>query len=207
MAEADLGFTERGGYSLVHRTVFVYDALMAEECIGALLRGGEISYRRVQRRTGRVVGYQRLPMQEDPLLAGAVQTGDAEHSFEGIILERLQPNEVKAIDAFVCKEFDRLTVDVVAEDGFGGTTQLEALMYVCPEESAAKLLDAAGSWSFPDFRRKHLGACIEHHIKPARQRYLAEEAEEAAAQKAEAAAQKAMASMAVSGATAAGLKD
>lgn len=179
--EGDIGFTERGGYSLVHRTVFVYDALMAEECLGALIRGGEISYRRVQRRAGRVMGYHRMPMREDAMLAGAVQTGDAEHMCEGLILERLQPNEVKAIDAFVCKEFDRLTVEVSAEDGFGGTTQLEALMYVCPGDAAERLLDLNASWTFPDFRRKSLGACVEAYIKPARQQFLAEEAAEAAA--------------------------
>ena len=67
----DIGFTERGGYSLVHRTVFVYDALMAEEVLGALLRGGEVSYRRVARRAGKIGGYRLLGHRFAAGLAGA----------------------------------------------------------------------------------------------------------------------------------------
>ena len=64
--QEDIGFTERGGYSLVHRTVFVYGALMAEECLGALLRGGEVSYRRIAKRSASVAGYRRLAQRDAP---------------------------------------------------------------------------------------------------------------------------------------------
>lgn len=180
-ADDDLAFTNRGGYSLVHRTVFVYGALMADECIGALLRGGEISCRRVNKRPGSVPMYRRFAQRDAPSLAGAVHTGDALHSCDGVLLERLQPQEVDLIDAFMNKAFDRLMVEVTAEDGVGGHTQVEALMYVCPEEEASKHLDVAREWTFSAFRTKHLENARQAAAR-ARESFIQEQAAEKAAQ-------------------------
>ena len=111
-ATYDPAFTERGGYSLLHRTVFVYDCLMADECLNALLRDGGASSRSVFKKQASFNGYARRPLKGAPWLAGAVQTADASQSCDGVLLERLQPNEVKLIDAFQNENFDRLVEKV-----------------------------------------------------------------------------------------------
>ena len=176
-ADADVGFTERGGYSLVHRTVFVYDSLMADECLHALLQPGS---RRIGKRPGYIGRHKRLAVRDAPWLAAAVATDDASDRCDGVLLERLQPSELRAIDSFMDDRLDRLMVGITAEDGVGGQTQVEALMYVCPEDSASTLLDGGRQWSYATFRTTHLekvaavcGACREH--------FLADEAKEKAA--------------------------
>ena len=121
-------------YSLVHRTVFVYDALMAEEALEALLvpAGGETARVRAKR-AAKVSGYGRYCMMDSPLPAALPAASDS--YIEGLLLERLQPSEVRAIDAFYNgepRQFDRRSVPVQVENGFGGHEEVEGLLYVCP---------------------------------------------------------------------------
>ena len=182
-ATYDPAFTERGGYSLLHRTVFVYDCLMADECLNALLRDGGASSRSVFKKQASFNGYARRPLKGAPWLAGAVQTADASQSCDGVLLERLQPNEVKLIDAFQNENFDRLVEKVTVSNGVGGFEEVEAYVYVCPEDNASALLEEGKAWTYAEFRRHHLAAVVEDVVKPCRARFLAEQQAEEAASK------------------------
>jgi hypothetical protein len=91
-----------------------------------------------------------------PWLAGAVHTNDEEDVCEGVLLERLQPNEVRLIDSFQINSFDRIIERVTASNGVGGYETVDAYMYVCPSDSAAELLEAGKPWSYADLRKNHL---------------------------------------------------
>ena len=88
----------------------------------------------------------------------------------GVLLELLQPVELRAIDA-LHTSFDRLLATVVTENGFGGTSEVEALMYACPPE-AAELLEAR-EWSYSDFRERHLQAFVKEVVAPCREQFVA----------------------------------
>ena len=139
----------KSDYSSVHRTVFVYDALMAEEVLDALLVPGSGTARQALRssRPGKVFGYGRWCMKNVPL-PGALPAGPLVRC-DGHLLERLQPSELRAIDKFMHRRFDRMVVTVKAENGFGGHEEVEALMYVCPTY-AAEVLDTTMPWSYTE---------------------------------------------------------
>ena len=73
---------------------------------------------------------------------------------DGHLLERLQPSELKCIDSFHDPRFERIVVDVHAEDGFGGKEVVQALMYVCPHASG-DLLDTSKPWNYQGERKTH----------------------------------------------------
>jgi len=175
---SELGFSNRGGYSLVHRTIFVYDALMADECVKELLRGGEQSARVIAKRPGTIAGYKCLTLKGAEWIAAAVHTGNTADSCEGVLLERVQPNEVDLIDAFQPKTFDRLMVQVAASNGVGGMEEVEALMYVCPSDLSLVGESAEQkSWTYPSFRTQHMQQVVEKVVKPIRENYLVEQAQ------------------------------
>ena len=66
-------------------------------------------------------------------------------------------------------------------NGVGGTDEVEAQVYVCPEESAAEILDEAQPWVYAHFRRVHLDQTVKTVLEPCRQRFVAEKAAEKAA--------------------------
>jgi gamma-glutamylcyclotransferase (GGCT)/AIG2-like uncharacterized protein YtfP len=149
-------------YSLLHRTVFVYGPLMAEETMKAMLQTNRI----LQQRPGRVAGYGRFALKDEPLPA-AIKAGPLVRC-DGLLLERLQPVEMRAIDALMNKAFDRVVVSVEAENGFGGQEQVEALMYVCPSEA---LVNTDQPWSYTDFRKEHLERFVEKVVRPTREQF------------------------------------
>jgi len=93
---------------------------------------------------------------------------------DGHLLERLQPSELKVLDSFHDPRFERIVIDVHAEDGFGGKEVVQALMYVCPQ-SASELLDTSKPWNYQEFRVKEMTKFIEEVAKPHRKRFEEEE--------------------------------
>lgn len=150
------------------RSIFVSGALMAEECLEALLGGLVTKSRTITKRPGTVRGYARYSMVGGAVEAGAVVEEGAEIS--GVLLELLQPVELRAIDAYMHTSFDRLLTTVTTDNGFGGSSEAEALMYACPPESK-HLLDAKGYWSFADFRSRHLEAFVREVVRPCREQF------------------------------------
>lgn len=154
-------------YSMLHRTVFVYCPLMAEEVRRTMLQPGN---RILATRPGTVAGYCRFSLKEEPL-PGALASGPSVRC-DGLLLERLQPSEMRAIDAFMNKSFDRIVVQVEAGNGFGGQETIEALMYVCPSE---QLLDTNAPWSYPEFREQFLDTFLEKCARPCREQFELDE--------------------------------
>ena len=150
------------------RSIFVSGALMAEECLEALLGGLVTKSRTITKRPGTVRGYARYAMVGGAVEAGAVVEEGAEIS--GVLLELLQPVELRAIDAYMHTSFDRLLTTVTTDNGFGGSSEVEALMYACPPESK-QLLDATREWSFADFRSRHLEAFVREVVRPCREQF------------------------------------
>jgi len=170
-------------YNLVHRTVFVYGSLMAEEVVDALLAPGSGTARSGLRctRPGKVFGYGRWCLKVTgttprsfSAMPGSLPAGPLVRC-DGHLLERLQPSELKCIDSFHDPRFERIVVDVHAEDGFGGKEVVQALMYVCPHASG-DLLDTSKPWNYQEFRVKEMTKFIEEVAKPHRKRFEEEEA-------------------------------
>jgi len=170
-------------YNLVHRTVFVYGTLMAEEVVDALLAPGSGTARSGLRSTrpGKVFGYGRWCLTERgpddkgfSAMPGALPAGPLVRC-DGKLLERLQPSELKVLDSFHDPRFERIVVEVHAEDGIGGKEPVQALMYVCPQ-SASDLLDTNKPWNYAEFRVKEMTKFIEEVAKPHRKRFEEDEA-------------------------------
>ena len=151
------------------RSIFVCGALMADEVLDALLGGLVTKSRTINKRPGTVKGYVRCAMKGGAVEAGAMPHASSE--IAGVLLELLQPVELRAIDAYMHTSFDRLLATVVTENGFGGTSEVEALMYACPPE-AAELLEAR-EWSYSDFRERHLQAFVKEVVAPCREQFVA----------------------------------
>lgn len=98
-------------------------------------------------RPGVVHGYERFCMKNVPL-PGALSAG-SRVKCDGHLLERLQPSELRAIDSFMHRRFERLIVTVTTETGFGGQEACEALMYACPQY-ASEVLDTSRPWSYTE---------------------------------------------------------
>lgn len=180
-------------YSLLHRSLFVFGAMMAEEVLDALLAiSGEGTARSGLRssKPGTVYGYGRFCLKTaDPWLSqlpGALPAG-ARVKIDGHLIERLQPRELEVIDLFMPKPFERLVVQVNTENGFGGKEEIEALMYVCPQ-AQQDLLDTSRPWQYSEFRAKALTPFVEQVVKPFRKRYDAGELTEQITQQMEKAA-------------------
>ena len=163
-------------YATFQRNLFVFDVLMAEEILDALLAVNTGSTARAglrQSKPATVHGYGRFCLRtEDPWLAqlpGALPAGPRVR-IDGHLIERLQPRELEVIDLFMPKPFERLVVTATTENGFGGKEEIETLMYVCPQEMQ-NMLDTDRPWMYSEFRAKHLKAFIEQVIKPFRKRY------------------------------------
>lgn len=162
-------------YNTLHRNLFVFGSLMAEEVLDALLAIGDGTARRGVRnsKSGIVHGYGRFCIRtEDPWLRhlpGALPAGERVR-IDGHLIERLTPRELELIDLFMPKVFDRLVVTVNTNDDFGGSQSIDALMYVCPRERQ-EMLDTNRPWDYRDFRTKHLTNFIDQVIKPFRKRY------------------------------------
>jgi hypothetical protein len=165
-------------YSMLHRNLFVYDALMAEEVLDALLVSGSGTARRGIRssRPATVFGYGRWCMKSVPL-PGALPAGPRVRC-DGHLIERLQPSELETIDKFMHRRFERMVVTVQTENGFGGQEEAEALMYVCPTVYS-EVLETSTPWNYTEFRVNHLNSFIEQVVRPFRRALDAEkEAEE-----------------------------
>ena len=178
-------------YSLLHRTVFVYGALMAEEALEALLvPASGRSARNRAKRAGKAHGYGRWCMVptdgSDVVLPAALPAGPMVRC-DGLLLELMQPSEMRAIDAYMDKRMDRLAVRVTVENGFGGHEEVEALMYVCPSSLANDVLQQPlKEWNYNEFRSQHLRAFVDSKVKPCRAQFDLDE--KAAADKAQQAA-------------------
>ena len=148
---------------------------MADEVQQALLQPGT---RNLHKRPGKVPGYGRWCMKPpDHVRPGATAAGMlVGASCDGLILERLQPAEMRAIDAFMHKSCDRIVVQVEAENGFGGREEVEALMYVFGPEATTELLDTTQDWSYTEFRRQHLPAFLQEVVKPCREQFEKDDA-------------------------------
>jgi gamma-glutamylcyclotransferase (GGCT)/AIG2-like uncharacterized protein YtfP len=158
-------------YSLLHRTVFVYGPMMAEECFKAMLQPGN---RILQQRPGKVAGYSRFALKAEPLPA-AIAAGPLVRC-DGLLLERLQPAEMRAIDALMNKRFDRVVVNVEAENGFGGQETVEALMYIVSgQETVEEIVDTTKPWSYTEFRDEFLEAYVNKVVRPAREQFERDE--------------------------------
>lgn len=155
------------------RSVFVYGALMADECIEALLGGLVAKSRVISKRPGTVKQYARFSMPKGAVEAGVVPSPEATE-LPGVLLEMLQPVELRAIDAYMHPSFDRLLTSVTVQNGFGGSEELEALMYSCPPESK-ELLDMSRLWNYSEFRERHLQAFIQEVVTPCRSKFEHEE--------------------------------
>lgn len=175
-------------YSLLHRTLFVYGALMAEEALEALLMpaSGRTARSRAKR-PGKAHGYGRWCQADSPLPA-ALPAGPLVRC-DGLLLEWMQPSEMRAVDAFMDKRFDRLVVTVTAEDGVGGHEEVEALMYICPPSLAKEVcLQPLSEWNYVSFRSDHLRSFVETVVKPCRKQFDEDEAAAVAQAKAQQAA-------------------
>lgn len=156
-------------YSLVHRTIFVYGELMAEEVVDALLGLGSGTARSGLRtsKPAIVYGYGRFCMRDSPA-PGALAAGDRVR-IDGHLLERLQPSELNMIDSFMDRHMERVVVTVQTEDGFGGKREMETLMYTMPTSHADKV-DTSRPWDYAEFRAQSMKAYIEEVVKPHRKR-------------------------------------
>ena len=155
-------------YSLLHRSVFVYGPMMADETQAMLLQPGN---RNLHKRPGKVAGFGRFALKEAGALPGALASGPLVRC-DGLLLERLQPTEMRAIDAFMNKSFDRIVVKVEVENGFGGQEEIDALMYVCPSQD---MLNTEAPWNYVEFREKHLTPFLQQVVKPCREQFERDE--------------------------------
>lgn len=169
------------------RTLFVYGPMMAEEVVVALLG------RSPARRPATLSGYARCckkgAEQRDGVCSthrslvaatypAVIETGNPAHEVEGIILERLRPQEIRCLDYFEDESYQKIPVQVVTENGFGGRTPIDCLVYSYPStQMAASLLDPSKPWGYKEFRQHHLASFVESIVKPAKARFEKEEGE------------------------------
>lgn len=164
--------------SAVLRSLFVYGPLMAEEAITALL--GRVP----PSRPAKLFGYARCCQKGSEEASGVCSTnrslvrlgypavaaaGDG-YVVEGILLERLRPQEMAALDFYEDDNFKRESVKVVASSGFGGEEELETLAYIWPPGGVVTL-DPTAQWSYTNFRSQHMKRFIESVIQPARKAF------------------------------------
>lgn len=141
--------------SAVLRSIFIYGPLMAEEAITALL--GRVP----PARPARLDGYVRCCQKGAEEVAGvcsthrslvrvgypAIAAAADGHSVEGILFERLRPQEMQALDFYEDDNFQRDFVRVKTSGGFGGEEDVDTLAYVWPPAGVVTL-DATAKWSF-----------------------------------------------------------
>jgi hypothetical protein len=107
-----------------------------------------------------------------------MQTCQSEHSVEGIILERLRPQEIRCLDFYEDDSYQKVPCTVTAESGFGGHEPVEALVYAWPTNAtAAAALDGSRPWQYTHFRQHHMQSFIESVVKPCRARFEKDEGE------------------------------
>lgn len=162
----------------VFRTLFVYGPLMADEVLLALL--GRVP----KQRPATLVGFVRCCKRGAEQIPGvcsthrglvassypaAVKTDQAGHEVEGIILERLRPQEVRCLDHYEDGSYRQMQVTVTAPSGFGSSEPVTALVYAWPNTSeAAAALDVNRDWSYTQFRQHHMAAFVDSVVKPCR---------------------------------------
>ena len=164
--------------SAVLRSLFVYGPLMAEEAITALL--GRVP----PSRPAKLFGYTRCCQKGSEEASGvcsthrslvrlgypAVAAAGKGYVVEGILLERLRPQEMQALDFYEDDNFKREVVKVVAASGFGGEEELESLAYIWPPAGVVTL-DPTIPWSYTNFRTQHMKRFIESVVKPCRKAF------------------------------------
>ena len=164
--------------SEIFRTLFVYGPLMADEVLTALL--GRVP----KHRPATLTGYLRVGKKGAEQIQGvcsthrglvaasypaAVQSGKDEHCIEGILLERLRPQELRCLDHYEDPTYRQTPVTVTAPSGFGASETVSSLIYAWPSTAtAAKSLDVNRGWSYTEFRAHHMALFIENVVKPCR---------------------------------------
>jgi gamma-glutamylcyclotransferase (GGCT)/AIG2-like uncharacterized protein YtfP len=164
--------------SEVFRTLFVYGPLMADEVLSALLT-------RVPRhRPATLTGFARCCKRGADQIAGvcsthrglvaasypaAVRTDAPGHQIEGLLLERLRPQELRCLDHYEDPSYQQTQVTVTANSGFGANEPVSALIYAWPSTAAAaEQLDIHREWSYTEFRTHHMARFIESVVKSCR---------------------------------------
>ena len=160
----------------VLRTLFVYGPLMAEEAISALI--GRAPMMRPAILAGHVRcckrGAESAPgvctTHRSLVRAGypaATNTGSADAAVEGVLIERLRPQELQILDFYEDDAYSREVVHVKAMSGFGGEEEVRAFAYIWPAKQA-NALDLCASWEYTEFRTNHMKPFIEQVITPCR---------------------------------------
>uniref|UniRef100_A0A7S2N3T9 Putative gamma-glutamylcyclotransferase n=1 Tax=Haptolina brevifila TaxID=156173 RepID=A0A7S2N3T9_9EUKA len=167
--------------AIVLRTLFVYGPMMAEEALVALL--GRVPTKRPATLVGHVrcckVGHAQQPgvcsTHRSLVRSGYPAVAKSEvHKVEGILLERLRPQEMSIFDYYEDSAYNRQLVKLTAENGFGGHEEVESLCYVWPS-SRIDELDMGASWEYPQFRTSNMNAFIQEVIQPCRRRFESEQ--------------------------------
>ena len=165
--------------SAILRTLFVYGPLMADEAVNALL--GRVPPSRPATLPGHVRCCKR-GRDETPGICSthrglvhagypaAIATGHESDAIEGVLFERLRPQEMSMFDHYEDNDYLREHVRVVAANGFGGQEEVECLVYLWPR-AGATALNLEAPWAYTDFRTRNMQAFIEQVIKPCRRSY------------------------------------
>ena len=127
------------------RALFAYGTLMLPELVEALLG------RRLHATPARLEGYVRYRVR-DRLYPGIVGQPDA--TTEGVVIEGLEPADVRRLDAFEGPLYERRQVEVIAAGG----ARIRAETYVIPESQRELLTDEP--WSREHFERQHLPSWV-----------------------------------------------
>ena len=167
----------------VLRTLFVYGPLMAEEAVNALIG------RTPTMRTATLAGHVRCCKRGAEELTGvcsthrslvragypaATPTGADADGVEGVLLERLRPQELQILDFYEDDTYMREVVRVRTAGGFGAEEEVMAFAYVWPAKQVSAL-DLKAPWQYTEFRTKNMKAFIEQIIKPCRKAFEKEQ--------------------------------
>lgn len=190
--------------SEIFRTLFVYGPLMADEVLMLLL--GRVP----KHRPATLNGWVRCCKRGAEQVAGvcsthrglvaasypaAVQTDDHNHNIDGLLLERLRPQELRCLDH--CKPspppdhptganliltwmqtvracaradedptYQQTQVTVTTNSGFGASEPVTALVYAWG--GAASELDVQRPWSYTEFRTHNMATFSESVVKKCR---------------------------------------
>jgi len=162
----------------VLRTLFVYGPMMADEALMALI--GRVP----TKRPAVLAGYVRVCKQGAEQISGVCSTQRSlvrngypatvqsveGTSVEGILLERLRPQEMSAFDFYEDDTYKRQLVQVTAENGFGGQEVLPTLCYVWPSDRISEL-DLRAPWEYTKFRTSNMKQFVESVILPCRKAF------------------------------------
>ena len=99
-----------------------------------------------------------------------IETGNPAHEVEGIILERLRPQEIRCLDYSRTSPTRRSNYKW-SRKWLWRTTQSTASCTLPSTQMAASLLDPSKPWGYKEFRQHHLASFVESIVKPAKARF------------------------------------